>query len=456
MGLSGLAARGTPHPGSITAAPVAGFTGTPVVGGAPFAVVFTDTSGRTPTSWLWQKNSGSGWVNFAGTPTVQNPTETFQQGEWSVRLTATNAGGGTTYTRTDYINATDLAPTVLSTTVAANGVTVTRVFSEAVTGFQNGWGDFGLSDGSVRHGTDYTSGNGTATIVFTCEDNLYQGTTYTDEYAVGGGNITDLAGNALAIYTGAAVTNNSTQFTPANIPGLVFYRDFTGPLYQNINGTTAATTTGDPVGAWGADWVAFANSNTRPTLTTTGGPASGKSAVVWDGTNNRPMYYPSATWFAGTELCLFAVFKSPSLPAGSSRVFGRGEYNGNGTCITVQTDGSIKYFLTGQLTPWTQASNTGDQTGNWVVAALAYGSGTIRFKVRGFSLLKVFVDDGALKFDGADTAAWVGGAIAANPAGGGAFYDAKGVALYGFASVSQDDTSIATLVDNLATYCGIP
>ncbi len=92
-----------PLPNTAPTPPVADFTGTPTSGTAPLSVAFTDTSTGTPTSWLWEKNDGSGWVNFSGTPTVQNPTESFAAGTWSVRLTATNADGSDTKTRTNYI-----------------------------------------------------------------------------------------------------------------------------------------------------------------------------------------------------------------------------------------------------------------------------------------------------------------------------------------------------------------
>ncbi len=88
---------------STPSAPVANFTGTPTSGTASLSVAFTDSSTNTPTSWLWEKNSGSGWVNFAGTPTSQNPTESFAAGAWDVRLTATNATGSDTKTRLAYI-----------------------------------------------------------------------------------------------------------------------------------------------------------------------------------------------------------------------------------------------------------------------------------------------------------------------------------------------------------------
>ncbi len=87
----------------LPAAPVANFSGTPRTGASPLSVVFTDSSTNTPTSWHWEKNSGSGWVDFAGSPTSQNPTESFASGSWSVRLTATNDGGSNTRTKNNYI-----------------------------------------------------------------------------------------------------------------------------------------------------------------------------------------------------------------------------------------------------------------------------------------------------------------------------------------------------------------
>lgn len=100
-----------PFPTTAVDPPVADFTGVPTSGAAPLSVAFTDSSTNTPTSWLWEKNSGSGWVNFSGTPTVQNPTESFTAGTWSVRLTATNAAGSDTKTRTNYITPSAAATT---------------------------------------------------------------------------------------------------------------------------------------------------------------------------------------------------------------------------------------------------------------------------------------------------------------------------------------------------------
>jgi PKD repeat protein len=83
-------------------APVANFTGTPLTGSAPLSVAFTDTSTNSPTSWAW--NFGDG--NFTGNLT-QNPTHLYtSSGTYTVNLTATNAAGSTTVSKTSYITVT--------------------------------------------------------------------------------------------------------------------------------------------------------------------------------------------------------------------------------------------------------------------------------------------------------------------------------------------------------------
>ncbi|HTY53102.1 MAG TPA: PKD domain-containing protein [Methanomicrobiales archaeon] len=83
--------------------PVAAFTATPTNGMPPLAVQFTDQSTNTPTSWKWeyQKVGTSSWTQFS---TAQNPAYTFAAaGQYSIRLTVTNAGGSSTLTKTGYI-----------------------------------------------------------------------------------------------------------------------------------------------------------------------------------------------------------------------------------------------------------------------------------------------------------------------------------------------------------------
>jgi PKD repeat protein len=67
------------------------------------AVNFTDASTNGPTSWLW--NFGDPASGTANTSTLQNPSHTFSAtGNYTVTLTATNAYGTNTLSRTNYIN----------------------------------------------------------------------------------------------------------------------------------------------------------------------------------------------------------------------------------------------------------------------------------------------------------------------------------------------------------------
>ena len=74
-------------------APVASFTADAYSGMAPLTVNFTDHSTNTPTSWLWEFGDGD-------SSTDQNPTNIFSVGTYTVRLTATNAYGSSSYQRT--------------------------------------------------------------------------------------------------------------------------------------------------------------------------------------------------------------------------------------------------------------------------------------------------------------------------------------------------------------------
>lgn len=115
--------RTTVYYTSITDPPVAAFSGTPTSGTAPLSVTFTDSSTNFPTSWLWEKNDGSGWVNFASGATTQNPTESFSAGTWSVRLTATNGIGSDDETKTNYLSVVP-APTFPGSWRCRRAVTV--------------------------------------------------------------------------------------------------------------------------------------------------------------------------------------------------------------------------------------------------------------------------------------------------------------------------------------------
>ncbi len=83
-------------------APVADFSGTPTSGVQPLAVSFSDSSTNTPTSWSWNFGDSS-------TSTAQNPSHTYTSaGNYTVALTAANAGGNDTETKTNCISVTNI------------------------------------------------------------------------------------------------------------------------------------------------------------------------------------------------------------------------------------------------------------------------------------------------------------------------------------------------------------
>ncbi|MDW5549619.1 PKD domain-containing protein [Methanosarcina sp.] len=84
----------------VTAKPVAEFSATPTSGKAPLTVAFTDTSTGLPTKWKWNFGDGA-------SSTILNPKHKYSKaGSYTVTLTATNAAGSSTTTKTDYVKIT--------------------------------------------------------------------------------------------------------------------------------------------------------------------------------------------------------------------------------------------------------------------------------------------------------------------------------------------------------------
>jgi PKD repeat protein len=84
-------------------APVANFTASPTSGSAPLTVQFSDTSSGSPTSWAWDFDN-----NGSTDSTAQHPSYTYAAaGNYTVRLTATNAVGSDGETKTNYISVSE-------------------------------------------------------------------------------------------------------------------------------------------------------------------------------------------------------------------------------------------------------------------------------------------------------------------------------------------------------------
>jgi len=85
--------------------PVATFTAVPTSGADPLFVQFTETSTSSGTSWVWNATNVTGNnAPFTFNSTSGSPVQMFSQGNYSISLKSTNAGGSNISTQVTFIN----------------------------------------------------------------------------------------------------------------------------------------------------------------------------------------------------------------------------------------------------------------------------------------------------------------------------------------------------------------
>lgn len=122
--------------------PVAGFSADSTVGAVPFNVSFTDLSTGVPTSWSWSFGDGN-------TSTEQNASHEYSKGgQYTVKLTAKNAVGSNTTTKTKYITVEYVPVASFSASPTSGTAPLNVSFTDKSTGYPESWNwDFG--DGST-------------------------------------------------------------------------------------------------------------------------------------------------------------------------------------------------------------------------------------------------------------------------------------------------------------------
>jgi len=215
--------------------PVAAFAGTPTSGTYPLTVIFTDASTNTPTSWAWTFGDG-------GTSTAQNPSHTYTAaGTYTVALTATNAYGSNTLTKTAYITVTapNTNPPVaaFSGTPTSGTIPLTVAFTDASTNTPTSWawtfGDGGTST-APNPSHIYTTA-GTYTVALTAT-NAYGSNTLTKTSYI----------------TASAVTQSCDDFADGSITNWLNKSGTwtaTGG-YMKGNSTTSNARTTSPFGSY--------------------------------------------------------------------------------------------------------------------------------------------------------------------------------------------------------------
>ncbi|MFA5416321.1 MAG: PKD domain-containing protein, partial [Methanoregula sp.] len=140
-----------------TLAPVTAFIASTTSGSAPLAVQFTDQSTGYPTSWYWEFGDGS-------TSTAQNPSHTYASSgsattTYTVNLTATNAVGSTSVSKSNYITVASSTPIVsFNGTPRTSGVypLTVRFRDTSLLGPTSWYWDFGDGTTSTEQNPSHT------------------------------------------------------------------------------------------------------------------------------------------------------------------------------------------------------------------------------------------------------------------------------------------------------------
>ena len=145
------------------------FSAAPTSGNAPLNVTFTDKSTGSPTSWKWTFGDGTN-------STAKNPTHKYSaKGNYTVALTATNAAGSNTVTKSNYINigAPQQKPVVDFSASPTSGKTPLNVtFTDSTTGSPTAW-KWSFGDGTtstVKNPVHTYSAAGNYTVALTASN----------------------------------------------------------------------------------------------------------------------------------------------------------------------------------------------------------------------------------------------------------------------------------------------
>jgi PKD repeat protein len=225
---------------SVSAVPVADFSGSPTSGDAPLTVNFADLSAGNPSSWNWDFGDG-------GSSTAQNPSYEYTgAGVFSVNLTASNACGSDQEIKTDYITVTE--PTVLE--VHVSDITVTRAPSRKKF--------FGVAEVTVVDQGDQPVANATVSGFFNApQTKTLEGTTDINGVAVINSKstlrppadwcfeVTDVAATGYTYNSGANVVTRACESGPVfkgEIPLAEMLPDESGLIQNYPNPFNAQTT----------------------------------------------------------------------------------------------------------------------------------------------------------------------------------------------------------------------
>lgn len=211
-------------------APSANFTASTTLPCQSQTVTFTDQSTGTPTAWSWSFTPATVIYVNGTSATSQNPQVQFTAlGNYTVSLTATNAVGNNTHTKTNYIqvNTANADFVANPTTVVVNYSTV---FTDASTCNVNSWAwNFGAGASPATantqgpHTVTYST-TGQKTVALTVNGNITQTrnnyiNVIADNFNMQNGSFYTCSGNFYDPGGPSASYGNNQDFTLTFYPG---------------------------------------------------------------------------------------------------------------------------------------------------------------------------------------------------------------------------------------------
>ncbi len=151
--------------GSACAAPMAGFSASPVSGNVPRNVRFYDTSLNFPTGWLWEFGDNT-------TSDLRDPVHTYTiPGDYTVNLTVSNECGSDVLSRPGFITTTSIPPPTAGFTAnhSTGPCPLTVQFTDTSLNSPAAWSwEFGDGTSSTLQNPTHTYGTpGTFTVNLT-------------------------------------------------------------------------------------------------------------------------------------------------------------------------------------------------------------------------------------------------------------------------------------------------
>ncbi len=307
--------------------PVVNFSANVISGCAPLIVNFTDNSTNSPTSWNWDLGNGT-------ITNVQNPTTSYlNPGTYTVTLTATNASGSGTVTKTAYITVNALPDVNFTTNDTLGCAPYTVSFTDLSTagsGNISSWewnfGDGGTS--TLQNPTHVYINQGTYGIFLKVTNSLgCSRIFFKSQYVVVGGTLS------------AAFTPNIPSYCNAPVT-VTFANNTTGSGSLNYNwnfGDGGTSTLQNPTHTY----TSFGNYQVQLSVSNQGGCISNTVATV--------SIQPKQSQFSGpTSICAgssgnFTVTSTPT-PTTVLWDFGNGiTYTTSAVTHTFTTPGN--YFI---------------------------------------------------------------------------------------------------------------